>query len=206
MTSGHYDKKFYETNCPDSTTSAQIVLNHVLNLIPGVESVVDVGCGTGVWLSVLKEKGVKTIQGYDGNWVLGAEAPAIPRECFSAVDLNKSFEVEQEIRPGHVHGGGRRTPRAQEICELRPLLDTPVGHRAFLSGRAGARRNQSHRLPPPAKTEVADFHELWGWQAAGRRECQHRPQACPEIADRRTLFNERMETLFKHPRYHFQNQ
>lgn len=67
MTSCHYDKKFYETNYPDSKTSAQIVLDHVLNLIPGVESVVDVGCGTGVWLSVLKEKGVKTIQGYDGN-------------------------------------------------------------------------------------------------------------------------------------------
>ena len=90
MTSCHYDKKFYETNYPDSKTSAQIVLNHVLNLIPGVVSVVDVGCGTGVWLSVLKEKGVKTIQGYDGNWVLSAEALAIPRECFSAVDLNTS--------------------------------------------------------------------------------------------------------------------
>src|SRR5271157_2403694 len=97
MTSGHYDKKFYETNYPDSKTSAQIVLNHVLSLIPGVESVVDVGCGTGVWLSVLKEKGVKTIQGYDGNWVLGAEALAIPRECFSAVDLNKSFEVDRRF-------------------------------------------------------------------------------------------------------------
>lgn len=97
MTSCQYDRKFYETNYPDSKTSAQIVLNHVLNLIPGVESAVDVGCGTGVWLSVLKEKGVKTIQGYDGNWVLGAEALAIPRECFSVVDLNKSFEVDRRF-------------------------------------------------------------------------------------------------------------
>ena len=85
------------TPTANSKTSAQIVLNHVLNLIPGVESVVDVGCGTDVWLSVLKEKGVKTIQGYDGNWVLGAEALAIPRECFSAVDLNKSFEVDRRF-------------------------------------------------------------------------------------------------------------
>ena len=97
MTSCHYDKKFYETNYPDSKTSAQIVLNHVLNLVPEVESVVDVGCGTGVWLSVLKEMGVKTIQGYDGNWVLGAGALAIPRECFSAVDLNKSIEVDRRF-------------------------------------------------------------------------------------------------------------
>jgi len=27
MTSGHYDKKFYETNYPNSKTSAQIALN-----------------------------------------------------------------------------------------------------------------------------------------------------------------------------------
>jgi len=97
MTSCHYDMKFYETNYPDSKTSAQIVLNHVLNLIPGVESVVDVGCGTGIWLSVLKEKGVKTIQGYDGNWVFNAEALAIPRECFAAVDLNKVFEADRRF-------------------------------------------------------------------------------------------------------------
>ena len=58
-TSCHFDKKFYETNYPDpdTKTSAQIVLNHVLNLIPGVESAVDVGCGTGVWFSVLKRRG-----------------------------------------------------------------------------------------------------------------------------------------------------
>lgn len=97
MSSGHYDKKFYETNYPESKSSAQIILNHVLNLIPGVESAVDVGCGTGVWLSVLKEKGVKTIQGYDGDWVLGAEALAIPRECFAAVDLNKAFELDRRF-------------------------------------------------------------------------------------------------------------
>jgi len=97
MSSSRYDKKFYETNYPDSKTSAQIVLNHVLNLIPGIESVVDVGCGTGVWLSVLKEKGVKTIQGYDGDWVLTAEALAIPRECFAAIDLNKAFKADRKF-------------------------------------------------------------------------------------------------------------
>ena len=44
-----------------------------------------------------RRMGVKTIEGYDRNWVLGAEALAIPRECFSAVDLNKSFEVDRRF-------------------------------------------------------------------------------------------------------------
>jgi hypothetical protein len=94
MSSCHYDKEFYATNYPDSKTSAQLILSRVLDLFPRIESAVDVGCGTGVWLSVLKEQGVKTIQGYDGAWVLGAEALAIPRECFAPVDLNRPLEVD----------------------------------------------------------------------------------------------------------------
>jgi hypothetical protein len=95
MTSCRYDKKFYETNFPDSKTSAQLILSHVLEVFPAIESAVDVGCGTGVWLAVLKEKGVKTIQGYDGAWVLGAEALAIPRECFFPADLNRPLEADR---------------------------------------------------------------------------------------------------------------
>src|SRR5271157_2107138 len=34
-----------------------------------------------------------------------------------------------------------------------------------------------------------------GMAGSGRGTCGHGPQACPEIADRRTLFNERMETF-----------
>ena len=141
MTSCHYDKKFYETNYPDSKTSAQIVLNHVLNLIPGVESAVDVGCGTGVWLSVLKEKGVKTIQGYDGNWVLNAEALAIPRECLLSGRSEQVVRGRQEIRPGHLHGGGRGASRrgalaARFVRSLTRLSDI-VLFSAAVPGQGG---------------------------------------------------------------------
>jgi hypothetical protein len=88
-----YDKAFYESNVIDSRRSGEAVLLHVLDLIPGIRSAVDVGCGTGVWLSILKEKGVETIQGYDGEWVLSAEALTIPRECFQPVDLNRPWDI-----------------------------------------------------------------------------------------------------------------
>ncbi len=93
MLDSRYDKAFYERNVRDSRTSAELVFAHVLNLIPGVESAVDVGCGTGVWLSVLREKGIGAVQGYDGEWVLSAEALTIPRDLFQPVDLNKPFEI-----------------------------------------------------------------------------------------------------------------
>jgi hypothetical protein len=88
-----YDRAFYEFNVIDSRRSGEAVLPHVLDLISGIRSAVDVGCGTGVWLSILKEKGVATIQGYDGEWVLSAEALAIPRECFQPVDLNRPWDI-----------------------------------------------------------------------------------------------------------------
>ncbi len=88
-----YGREFYKDNLGDSRRSGEVVLAHVLGLIPGIASAVDVGCGTGVWLSILKERGVGTIQGYDGEWVLGAEALTIPRECFQPVDLNGSWDI-----------------------------------------------------------------------------------------------------------------
>jgi hypothetical protein len=59
----------------------------VLDLIPGITSAVDLGCGTGEWLAVLHRKGVE-IKGYDGNWVLDAEVLQIPPDRFAAADLN----------------------------------------------------------------------------------------------------------------------
>ncbi len=91
--STYYDKTFYEFNAIDSRRSGEAILTHVLDLIPGIGSAVDVGCGTGVWLSILKERGVETIQGYDGEWVLRAGALQIPRECFQPVDLNEPWDV-----------------------------------------------------------------------------------------------------------------
>ena len=53
-----------------------------------MHSAVDVGCGVGTWLSVLRERGVDTVRGFDGAWVR-ADLPTIPRESFIAVDLTE---------------------------------------------------------------------------------------------------------------------
>jgi len=42
--------------------------NILLNIfIP--ESMIDLGCGTGTWLSVAKKLGVKSVLGIDGPWI-----------------------------------------------------------------------------------------------------------------------------------------
>jgi len=81
-----YSREYYSNRYERTNHSAKTILSLLLERIPPVRSAVDVGCGVGVWLSVLKEKGVGEIQGLDGSWV-NPELLAIPRACFKQVDL-----------------------------------------------------------------------------------------------------------------------
>jgi SAM-dependent methyltransferase len=73
--------------------------------------VVDVGCGTGAWLEVLREAGVTDVIGIDGSHVT-PELLRIPRALFHAhdlatplslsrrFDLAMSLEVAEHLPPG----------------------------------------------------------------------------------------------------------
>lgn len=84
-----YKQEFYAGRHEKTVYSADTILSILLERIPAIDSAVDIGCGVGTWLSVLRNKGVKDIQGVDGHWV-DQELLAIPRACFSQVDLGKS--------------------------------------------------------------------------------------------------------------------
>lgn len=62
--------------------------------LPG--SVVDVGCGTGTWLSVFKEQGVKTVFGIDGNNV-DLNQLHIDRSEFAAYDLTEPIRLDKRF-------------------------------------------------------------------------------------------------------------
>jgi hypothetical protein len=88
----HYGKAFYDTRHEYTIYSARTILNIVRALLPRVDSAVDVGCGVGTWLSVLKDGGTAVIQGIDGHWV-DKEQLQIPNECFLACDLNRPIDL-----------------------------------------------------------------------------------------------------------------
>ena len=87
-----YSKEFYTNRHEKTIHSANTILSIVLERIPAVHSAVDIGCGVGTWLSVLQEKGVKEIKGFDGNWV-NPDLLTIPQTCFEQVDLAKSMII-----------------------------------------------------------------------------------------------------------------
>lgn len=85
-----YSDAFYKAIREGSISSARQIVPLVLDLVHPA-SVVDVGCGTGSWLSVFKEHGVGDILGMDGEYVGGVLE--IDAGAFRATDLTRPFEI-----------------------------------------------------------------------------------------------------------------
>ncbi|MBC7913678.1 MAG: class I SAM-dependent methyltransferase [Pyrinomonadaceae bacterium] len=72
--------------------SAEEILPYIFNLIKPV-SVIDVGCGTGSWLSVAKKLGAKTVLGVDGIYI-GTQMLCIEKEEFKLQDLTLPLHTD----------------------------------------------------------------------------------------------------------------
>jgi SAM-dependent methyltransferase len=83
-----YDRSFYQQGSRIAISSAAEIVPIVMQLA-APQSVVDVGCGTGEWLSVFRSLGVADILGVDGQWV-PRQALHIPESSFLKHDLSKA--------------------------------------------------------------------------------------------------------------------
>jgi SAM-dependent methyltransferase len=90
-----YKKDFYQGHGEGSKQSAQEIVPLVMDLIKP-KSVLDVGCGTGTWLSVFKDKNVNDIWGVDGEWI-DTDMLQIPKERFFTINLEKPFNLDKQF-------------------------------------------------------------------------------------------------------------
>lgn len=104
-----YDEQFYKEMEVANLSSARKVVPLVLNLLKA-RSVIDIGCGTGLWLKAFQEQGVRNVYGIDGDWVT-KDMLLIPPESFKAANITKSIDL-----------GGRRFDLALclEVAEHLP--------------------------------------------------------------------------------------
>jgi SAM-dependent methyltransferase len=121
MADGHvYDRYFFDSIARGAERSAAAVVPMVARTL-APESVLDIGCGRGIWVRQWIAVGVDAL-GVDGAYV--ANDLVVPRERFRAVDLTLPFDL------------GRRFDLVQclEVAEHLPenagaaLVATIVSH------------------------------------------------------------------------------
>jgi len=99
-----YDQTFYRYIQQGALRSARIVIPLVRKQLQ-VNSVLDVGCGAGAWLSEYLSQGVADCAGVDGNYVDRASLliPAelfFPRDVSAEFDLSRGFDLVQCLEVG----------------------------------------------------------------------------------------------------------
>ena len=91
MTAHQYDGLFFDYIEAGARESARTVVARMRGLLE-IRSVLDVGCGRGIWLDEWTRQGVADVMGLDGDYV-PIESMAVPVEKFRAVDLSKPIEL-----------------------------------------------------------------------------------------------------------------
>jgi SAM-dependent methyltransferase len=90
-----YNKTFFDELQLTDFRSAQEIVPLILDLIDA-KSVIDVGCGSGAFLSVFQQHGVKDIQGID-NASLDSAMLHIPTDKILRHDLTRPFSVDKKF-------------------------------------------------------------------------------------------------------------
>jgi SAM-dependent methyltransferase len=90
-----YSASFFKSLRDSARSSARFVVPLVLSWIDA-KSVVDVGCGSGTWLSVIREHGIDDILGIDGDYVC-PESLEIPADCFLTCDLSLPLRLPRRF-------------------------------------------------------------------------------------------------------------
>lgn len=86
-----FSRRYFEDQKHGAERSAAIAVPLVMSLFP-VRSVIDVGCGLGIWLAEFERHGVGDYLGIDGDY-LARETLRIPEDRFRATDLQALTEV-----------------------------------------------------------------------------------------------------------------
>ncbi len=91
----NYSETFYDEAFICATRSAWEIVPILVQLTK-ISSVLDVGCGTGSWLSVFSNVGVPVVRGID-NASLEKARLQIPREFIIKQDLTQPFQIDQQF-------------------------------------------------------------------------------------------------------------
>jgi SAM-dependent methyltransferase len=108
--------------------SAAITIDHLLNILP-IHSAIDIGCGVGLWLKALSDRGVEKVIGVDGDYTNRSRLVIDPA-CFISRDLNRSidtiglgkFDLAMSLEVGEHLLPNRADSLVDELCALSDFV------------------------------------------------------------------------------------
>ncbi len=142
-----YSSEFYAGQVDGSASSATVVVQLVLSLLP-VKSVVDVGCGLGPWAAEFLTNGVKDVWGIDGDHVDRSQL-RIPPDRFSAHDLTKPLRFHRAFDLAVCLEVGEHLPESRAaglVADLTSLASC-VLFSAAIPGQGGTHHINEQYLP-----------------------------------------------------------
>ena len=121
-----YTDAFYQHQMHGSLRSAQVVVPMVLELTEA-DSVIDVGCGVGTWLSVYRDHGVSDFLGLDGDYVdrkslLVEAANFMVRDLAAPLNLGRKFALVQCLEVAEHIDPSRAEAFVSELTRLGDLI------------------------------------------------------------------------------------
>jgi SAM-dependent methyltransferase len=90
-----YTTDFYSTFQEGSRNSAKQIIP-LLKEYFDINSVVDIGCGIGTWLSACKDLGITDLLGVDGDYV-NRDQLLIEQNQFAAFDIAKKIDINRKF-------------------------------------------------------------------------------------------------------------
>ena len=134
-----YGGDFFDSIEAGSLASARVVVPIVKLIVP-FRSVVDVGCGRGVWLRVFQENGAEEILGLDGDYVDRSKL-AISNSSFRSRDLVRDFSVPRDYDLAVCLEVGEHLPAsvAGRLVKMLTELAPVVLFSAAIPGQGGTR-------------------------------------------------------------------
>jgi SAM-dependent methyltransferase len=179
VSAGGYPTPFYGTLENGSETSAAVVSKILVQLFQPT-SVIDVGCGTGVWLRAFKLQGVKRILGVD--WFAPASVPiVIAPEEFLQSDLEMPLKIDRRFDIALSLEVGEHLPdgRAESLVDDLTRLSDVVVFSAAIPLQLGFHHvnehwpnywkakfeNRNYTLVDRLRFHIWRFHEVEYWYA-----------------------------------------
>jgi SAM-dependent methyltransferase len=175
-----FDEKYFAVNDEASARSAAVVVPHLIGLLPWVQSVVDVGCGTGNWLNEFRRQGIRDVLGVDGADARLVLSQLAPHE-FVRVDLAQPFDC-----------GGRRFDLALSLEVAHHLPASAAA--AFVDGLSRLADVIVFSAAIPGQSGDWHVHERWPsyWAALFER----RNFRCIDILRGKLWYDQRVEWCY----------